>query len=166
MPRVAALLDVQQISDITNIESEDTFVRPIYAGNAILTVQTADSPKVITVRGTAFPSGAAEGGSASVEEGVDSKAACPTEWISEDLATSDRPDLATAEKVVSSPRKSLTASCLRLLMLLVLPSVLPVLLSTAGSQTTVCRLVRLERTSLLNFTSVLVSVALFSIWLV
>jgi electron transfer flavoprotein alpha subunit len=79
-------------------------VRPIYAGSAILTVQTADSPKVITVRGTAFPSGAAEGGSASVEEGVDSKAACPTEWISEDLATSDRPDLATAEKVVSGGR--------------------------------------------------------------
>jgi electron transfer flavoprotein alpha subunit len=104
MPRVAALLDVQQISDITNIESEDTFTRPIYAGNAILTVQTADNPKVITVRGTAFPSGAAEGGSASVEEGVDPKAACPTEWISEDLATSDRPDLSTAEKVVSGGR--------------------------------------------------------------
>ncbi|KAH0283525.1 electron transfer flavo protein-like protein subunit alpha [Aureobasidium namibiae CBS 147.97] len=104
MPRVAAMLDVQQISDITNIESEDTFVRPIYAGNAILTVQTADSPKVVTVRGTAFPSGAAEGGSASVEEGVDPKAACPTEWISEDLAKSDRPDLATAEKVVSGGR--------------------------------------------------------------
>ncbi|KAH0294350.1 electron transfer flavoprotein, alpha subunit, partial [Aureobasidium melanogenum] len=104
MPRVAAMLDVQQISDITSIESEDTFVRPIYAGNAILTVQTADSPKVVTVRGTAFPSGAAEGGSASVEEGVDPKAECPTEWISEDLATSDRPDLATAEKVVSGGR--------------------------------------------------------------
>jgi electron transfer flavoprotein alpha subunit len=104
MPRVAALLDVQQISDITNIESEDTFTRPIYAGNAILTVQTADNPKVVTVRGTAFPSGAAEGGSASVEEGVDPKVACPTEWISEDLATSDRPDLATAEKVVSGGR--------------------------------------------------------------
>jgi len=104
MPRVAALLDVQQISDITNIESEDTFTRPIYAGNAILTVQTADNPKIITVRGTAFPSGAAEGGSASVEEGVDPKVACPTEWISEDLATSDRPDLASAEKVVSGGR--------------------------------------------------------------
>jgi electron transfer flavoprotein alpha subunit len=104
MPRVAAMLDVQQISDITSIESEDTFVRPIYAGNAILTVQTADSPKVVTVRGTAFPSGAAEGGSASVEEGVDPKVECPTEWISEDLATSDRPDLATAEKVVSGGR--------------------------------------------------------------
>ncbi|KAJ9636716.1 Electron transfer flavoprotein alpha-subunit [Coniosporium tulheliwenetii] len=74
MPRVAALLDTQQISDITHIESEDTFVRPIYAGNAILTVKSTDSPKVITVRGTAFPAGATEGGSASLEEGVDPKA--------------------------------------------------------------------------------------------
>lgn len=104
MPRVAALMDVQQISDITEVESEDTFVRPIYAGNAILTVQSADNPKIVTVRGTAFASGAAEGGSASVEEGVDPKAECPTEWVSEDLQKSDRPDLATAEKVVSGGR--------------------------------------------------------------
>ncbi|EMC96675.1 hypothetical protein BAUCODRAFT_24401 [Baudoinia panamericana UAMH 10762] len=104
MPRVAAMMDVQQVSDITDVESEDTFVRPIYAGNAILTVQSVDSPKIVTVRGTAFPSGAAEGGSASVEEGVDPKAPCPTEWVSEDLAKSDRPDLATAEKVVSGGR--------------------------------------------------------------
>ncbi|KAJ9666833.1 Electron transfer flavoprotein alpha-subunit [Coniosporium apollinis] len=104
MPRVAALLDTQQISDITHIESEDTFVRPIYAGNAILTVKSTDSPKVITVRGTAFPAGATEGGSASLEEGVDPKAGCPTEWVSEDLAKSDRPDLATATKVVSGGR--------------------------------------------------------------
>ncbi|KAF1345276.1 hypothetical protein BDV97DRAFT_401872 [Delphinella strobiligena] len=104
MPRVAALMDVQQISDITAIESEDTFVRPIYAGNAILTVQSSDSPKIITVRGTAFPSGAAEGGKASIEEGADPKAPTPTEWVSEDLATSDRPDLATASRVVSGGR--------------------------------------------------------------
>jgi electron transfer flavoprotein alpha subunit len=104
MPRVAALLDVQQISDITHIESEDTFVRPIYAGNAILTVQSTDSVKIVTVRGTAFPSGAAEGGSASIEEGVDPKAECPTEWVSEDLVKSDRPELASAEKVVSGGR--------------------------------------------------------------
>ncbi|KJX93143.1 electron transfer flavoprotein subunit alpha [Zymoseptoria brevis] len=104
MPRVAALMDVQQISDITEVQSEDTFVRPIYAGNAILTVQSNDNPKIVTVRGTAFPSGAAEGGSASVEEGTDPKAACPTEWISEDLAKSDRPELASAEKVVSGGR--------------------------------------------------------------
>lgn len=104
MPRVAALMDVQQISDITGIEGEDTFVRPIYAGNAILTVQSSDSVKLVTVRGTAFASGAAEGGSASVEEGTDPKAECPTEWISEDLAKSDRPELATAERVVSGGR--------------------------------------------------------------
>ncbi|KAK3671574.1 Electron transfer flavoprotein alpha-subunit [Recurvomyces mirabilis] len=104
MPRVAALMDVQQVSDITDIQSEDTFVRPIYAGNAILTVQSEDSPKIVTVRGTAFPSGAAEGGSASVEEGVDPKAPCPTTWVSEDLAKSDRPELASAERVVSGGR--------------------------------------------------------------
>ncbi|KAI7178660.1 electron transfer flavoprotein, alpha subunit [Hortaea werneckii] len=104
MPRVSALLDVQQLSDITGIEGEDTFIRPIYAGNAILTVKTADSPKIITVRGTAFDASATEGGSASIEEGVDPKAECLTEWVSEDLAKTDRPDLATAEKVVSGGR--------------------------------------------------------------
>ena len=67
MPRVAALLDVAQISDISGVVSEDTFERPIYAGNAIATVQSADAIKVITVRGTAFDPVAAEGGSASVE---------------------------------------------------------------------------------------------------
>ncbi|KAK8159603.1 electron transfer flavoprotein-like protein subunit alpha [Phyllosticta citrichinensis] len=104
LPRVAALLDTQQISDITGIESEDTFVRPIYAGNAILTVQSSDSIKVITVRGTAFPAAETEGGSAAVEEGVDPKAEASTEWVSEDLAKSDRPDLATASRVVSGGR--------------------------------------------------------------
>ena len=79
-------------------------MRPIYAGNAILTVQSTDSVKVITVRGTAFPAGEQEGGPAEVVEGVDPKAECPTEWISEDLAKSDRPDLATASKVVSGGR--------------------------------------------------------------
>ncbi|KAF2472879.1 electron transfer flavo protein-like protein subunit alpha [Lindgomyces ingoldianus] len=104
MPRIAALLDTQQISDITAIESEDTFVRPIYAGNAILTVQSLDSTKVITVRGTAFPIPETEGGSTAIEEGVDPKAECPTEWVSEDLAKSDRPDLGSADKVVSGGR--------------------------------------------------------------
>lgn len=104
LPRVAAIMDVQQISDITDIQGEDTFVRPIYAGNAILTVQSEDNPKLVTVRGTAFTSGSAEGGSASLEEGTDPKAECPTEWISEDLAKSDRPELASATKVVSGGR--------------------------------------------------------------
>jgi electron transfer flavoprotein alpha subunit len=93
MPRVAAMLDVQQI-----------FVRPIYAGNAIMTVQSSDSTKIITVRGTAFPAPETEGGSATVEEGTDPKAESPTEWVSEDLAKSDRPDLGSASKVVSGGR--------------------------------------------------------------
>jgi electron transfer flavoprotein alpha subunit len=104
MPRVAALLDSQQLSDVMEIKSEDTFVRPIYAGNAILTVQSQDPVKIVTVRQTAFAAGDAEGGSAAIEEGVDPKAECPTEWVSEDLAKSDRPELATASKVVSGGR--------------------------------------------------------------
>ncbi|KAF5657573.1 hypothetical protein FCIRC_13197 [Fusarium circinatum] len=104
MPRVAALLDSQQISDITAIENENTFVRPIYAGNAIATVESSDSVKVITIRGTAFAAGPLEGGSATVEDGVDSKPESPTEWVSEDLAKSDRPDLSTASRVVSGGR--------------------------------------------------------------
>lgn len=104
MPRVAALLDVQQISDITAIEDEKTFVRPIYAGNAIATVESSDNIKIITIRGTAFAPAAAEGGSASIETGEDPKAESKTEWLSEDLAKSDRPDLATAGRVVSGGR--------------------------------------------------------------
>lgn len=103
-PRIAAQLDTQQISDITDIESEDTFVRPIYAGNAILTVQSSDVTKVITVRGTAFPAPETQGGSGAVEEGVDPKVESATEWISEDLAKSDRPDLGSADRVVSGGR--------------------------------------------------------------
>ncbi|KAI1133783.1 electron transfer flavoprotein domain-containing protein [Nemania abortiva] len=104
MPRVAALLDSQQISDITSVESENTFVRPIYAGNAIATVESSDSIKIITIRGTAFPAVEAQGGSAAVEDGVDPKSEASAEWVSEDLAKSDRPDLATAGKVVSGGR--------------------------------------------------------------
>lgn len=104
LPRVAALLDVQQISDITSIESENTFVRPIYAGNAIATVESLDPIKIITIRGTAFAPAPTTGGSATIEDGVDPKVESATEWISEDLAKSDRPDLATAGKVVSGGR--------------------------------------------------------------
>ncbi|GAB1194279.1 hypothetical protein APSETT444_003523 [Aspergillus pseudonomiae] len=119
LPRVAALLDVQQVSDITGIESEDkadivdesyvlmidaAFVRPIYAGNAILTVQSSDPIKVLTVRGTAFQGVETEGGSAEVVEGVDPKAPAQTEWVSEELAKSERPDLGTASRVVSGGR--------------------------------------------------------------
>ncbi|KAF6813507.1 electron transfer flavoprotein subunit alpha [Colletotrichum plurivorum] len=104
LPRVAALLDSQQISDITSIESENTFVRPIYAGNAIATVESSDSIKIVTIRGTAFPAAGIGSGSAAIEEGVDPKSESTTEWVSEDLAKSDRPDLATASRVVSGGR--------------------------------------------------------------
>ena len=104
MPRIAAMLDVQQISDISAIEGEDTFVRPIYAGNAILTVQSLDTVKLVTVRGASFPAAAIADGSAEIVEGVDPQVQSATEWISEDLATSDRPDLASAGKVVSGGR--------------------------------------------------------------
>lgn len=79
-------------------------MRPIYAGNAILTVQSTDNIKVLTVRQTSFPPAETEGGSATVEEAVDPKAPSPTEWISESLAKSDRPELASASKVVSGGR--------------------------------------------------------------
>ncbi|KAM5359407.1 hypothetical protein ACJZ2D_014497 [Fusarium nematophilum] len=104
LPRVAALLDSQQISDITAIENESTFVRPIYAGNAISTVESSDPIKIVTIRGTAFAAAPLEGGSAAVEDGVDPKSDSPTEWVSEDLAKSDRPDLSTASRVVSGGR--------------------------------------------------------------
>ncbi|WYZ45469.1 hypothetical protein EsH8_VIII_000785 [Colletotrichum jinshuiense] len=104
LPRVAALLDSQQISDIISIENENTFVRPIYAGNAIATVESSDQIKIITIRGTAFPAAEVASGSAVVEEGVDPKSDSTTEWVSEDLAKSDRPDLATASRVVSGGR--------------------------------------------------------------
>ena len=80
------------------------FVRPIYAGNAILTVQSSDPIKVITIRGTAFAAAPLGSASTPIEEGIDSKAPCSTTWISENLTKSDRPDLATAEKVVSGGR--------------------------------------------------------------
>jgi len=104
MPRVAALLDSQQVSDITSIENENTFVRPIYAGNALATVQSSDPIKIITIRGTSFAADAPASGTATIEDGVDPKAESATEWVSEDLAKSDRPDLATAGKVVSGGR--------------------------------------------------------------
>lgn len=80
------------------------FVRPIYAGNAILTVQSSDKIKIITLRGTAFPPAEQHGGSAEVTEGFDPHVASKTEWVCEDLAKSDRPDLASASKVVSGGR--------------------------------------------------------------
>ena len=104
LPRVAALLDVNMISDIIAVESADTFVRPIYAGNAIATVQSSDAVKVITVRGTGFDAAAAEGGSAAVEASDVAKDAGISAFVGEELAKSDRPDLTAADIVISGGR--------------------------------------------------------------
>jgi electron transfer flavoprotein alpha subunit len=101
-PRVAAKLDVAPISDIIEVVSADTFTRPIYAGNALETVQSSDAKKVITVRPTAFAA-AAEGGSASVES-VSGADAAKTRFVSEEMVKSDRPELAAAKIVVSGGR--------------------------------------------------------------
>ncbi|HKJ94518.1 MAG TPA: electron transfer flavoprotein subunit alpha/FixB family protein [Gammaproteobacteria bacterium] len=104
MPRVAALMDVAAISDIVGIESEDTFERPIYAGNAIATVRSADALKVITVRGTAFEPAAAEGGGGEVEAVETLPHDTVSEVVNEELTTSDRPELTAAEVVISGGR--------------------------------------------------------------
>lgn len=104
-PRVSALLDVAQVSDIIGVKSEDTFVRPIYAGNALATVKSEDAIKVVTVRPTAFDKAAAEGGSAAVSAAaVDFSPTGTTTWISEEVAKSDRPELASAKTVISGGR--------------------------------------------------------------
>ncbi|MAA84134.1 MAG: electron transfer flavoprotein subunit alpha [Halieaceae bacterium] len=104
MPRVAALLDVGQISDILSIESADTFTRPIYAGNVIATVQSSDAKKVITVRTTAFDAVAAEGGSATVEACAAAHDAGVSQFVREEVAQSDRPELTAASVVISGGR--------------------------------------------------------------
>ncbi|TNF34346.1 MAG: electron transfer flavoprotein subunit alpha/FixB family protein [Gammaproteobacteria bacterium] len=104
MPRVAALLDVAQISEIIAVESADTFKRPIYAGNVIATVKSADAIKVITVRTTGFDAVAAEGGSAAVEAVSGPADAGLSSFVGEELAKSDRPELTSAKIVVSGGR--------------------------------------------------------------
>jgi electron transfer flavoprotein alpha subunit len=104
LPRVAALLDVALISDIISVESDDTFKRPIYAGNIIATVQSSDAIKVMTVRGTAFDGVPAEGGSATVENIDAAHDAGISSFIKEDIAVSDRPDLTAAKVVISGGR--------------------------------------------------------------
>ncbi|MEM9255960.1 MAG: FAD-binding protein [Pseudomonadota bacterium] len=104
MPRVAALLDVAQISDITGVESADTFQRPIYAGNVIATVNSADAKKVITVRTTAFDAVAAEGGSAAIEALDSAHDAGLSAFVGEEVAESDRPELTSADIVISGGR--------------------------------------------------------------
>ncbi|TWB17135.1 electron transfer flavoprotein subunit alpha/FixB family protein [Nitrospirillum bahiense] len=103
-PRVAALLDVAQISDITGVESPDTFTRPIYAGNAIATVQSSDPVKVATVRGTAFEAVAATGGSASVEAAAGAADAGLSRFVSQEVSKSERPELTSARVIVSGGR--------------------------------------------------------------
>jgi len=103
MPRVAALLDVAQISDIIAVESADTFQRPIYAGNAIATVQSADAVKVITVRASAFDA-TETGGSAAVETLDVVKESAKVKFVSQELTESERPELAAAEVIISGGR--------------------------------------------------------------
>jgi electron transfer flavoprotein alpha subunit len=104
LPRVAAKLDVAQISEITKVDSPDTFERPIYAGNAIATVQSADKVKVITVRGTGFDAAAAAGGSAAVESVSAVADSGKSSFVGRELAKSDRPELTGAKIVVSGGR--------------------------------------------------------------
>ncbi|WP_374493896.1 electron transfer flavoprotein subunit alpha/FixB family protein [Brachymonas sp.] len=103
-PRVAAKLDVAQISDITKVDSPDTFERPIYAGNAIATVQSSDATKVITVRGTGFDAAAATGGSAAVETIAAVADSGKSTFVGREITKSDRPDLTSARIIVSGGR--------------------------------------------------------------
>ncbi len=104
MPRVAALLDIAQISDISGVLDENTFERPIYAGNAIATVQSSDPIKVLTVRGTAFDPVAAEGGNASLETLDLVKDAGLSSWDKDEIAKLERPELTAASIVISGGR--------------------------------------------------------------
>ena len=103
-PRVAAKLDVGQISDITKVESPDTFERPIYAGNAMATVQSADKVKVITVRTTGFDAAASTGGSAAVESAAAQADSGKSRYVGSEIAKSDRPELTAAKIIVSGGR--------------------------------------------------------------
>jgi electron transfer flavoprotein alpha subunit len=104
LPRVAALLDVQQISDIIGVESPDTFVRPIYAGNALATVKSKDPVKVITVRTTAFDAVAANGGSSPVESVAAPADSGLSSFVSREVSKSERPELTSAKIIVSGGR--------------------------------------------------------------
>ncbi len=104
LPRVAALLDVAQISEIVEVVSSDTFVRPIYAGNAMATVQSSDAKKVITVRSTNFAAAAATGGSASVEAASAAADTGLSTFVGAELSKSERPELTSAKIVISGGR--------------------------------------------------------------
>ena len=104
LPRAAALLDVAQISDITAVVSADTFVRPIYAGNAMATVQSSDAIKMITVRTTGFPAAPAEGGSATIEATSTADAPGLSDFVGQELSRSERPELTSANVIISGGR--------------------------------------------------------------
>jgi electron transfer flavoprotein alpha subunit len=104
MPRAAALLDVMQISDISAVVSPDTFVRPIYAGNALQTVQSKDPIKAITVRATAFPPGEATGGTAPIEMVESTGSSGLSEFVRAELSKSERPELTSARVIISGGR--------------------------------------------------------------
>src|SRR5215213_6664677 len=103
MPRVAALLDVMQISDITKVVAPDTFERPIYAGNAIQTVKSSDAKKVITVRTSTFPA-TGEGGSAPIEDAAAAADPGISSFVGEELSKSERPELTSAKIIISGGR--------------------------------------------------------------
>jgi electron transfer flavoprotein alpha subunit len=115
LPRVAARLDVAQISDIVSVESPDTFQRPIYAGNAIATVQSADAVKVLTVRTTAFDAAAATGGAAAIESVAAAADPGTASFVGREVAKSERPELAGAKVVVSGGRGMGSAENFKLL---------------------------------------------------
>ncbi|TCO75169.1 electron transfer flavoprotein alpha subunit apoprotein [Plasticicumulans lactativorans] len=104
LPRVAALLDVAAVSDVIAIPAPDTFVRPIYAGNVLATVQAGDSPRVLTVRGTGFAAAAATGGSAAIEAIAAGPAAVGARFVGAELSVSERPELTAARVIVSGGR--------------------------------------------------------------
>ena len=104
MPRIAALLDVSQVSDITKVISEDTFLRPIYAGNAFATVKSTDKIKCVTIRPTSFDPAPTSGGSAEIENGEAGEATDISKFIKKEEIKSDRPELGTARVVVSGGR--------------------------------------------------------------
>jgi len=104
MPRVAAILDISQVSDIIKIESEDTFIRPIYAGNALATIQSTDAKKIITIRPTSFDPAPTSGGSAIIEKITSSEKQVQSEFIKREESKSDRPELGTARVVISGGR--------------------------------------------------------------
>ena len=115
LPRVAALLDVAQLSDVLEVKDESTFIRPVYAGNALTTVASSDEVKVLTVRPTAFEKAAREGGSAAVQAMSDAPDASVglSEWVSDEVKKSDRPELASAKTVRLSPRPTNPRRCAR-----------------------------------------------------